>query len=79
MNGPKSWPARPERVKARWRQEAGRSRAFHQCDRRVAANAVAGEHDSGMRRLHIEPLLAGVDAQRGQSFLINLSSARTGP
>ena len=45
-------------------EEAGRGGTLHQSHRKVAANAVAGQHDPRVRRLDGEPLLPRIGAMQ---------------
>ena len=60
-------------------EEACRSGTLHQSDRKVAANAVAGQREPRVRRLHGEPLLPWIGAMQravvhDQEFLGNDAS-----
>ena len=48
-------------------EEAGCSSTLHQCDREVAPNAVAGQHDPRVRRLNGEPLVPGIECHAAGS------------
>jgi hypothetical protein len=57
-------------------KETSRCRTLHQCDRKVASNAVTSQHNPRVWRLHGDPLVPRVGAMQravvlDQKFLCN--------